>query len=124
MSRTSGDSVRCFRLIHRRLRAVARPALALFLFVGAAGPFADARAEAASSRIGRHLESAGAQGCQTHDHDACQLCRSLRSPARPTAMPRPLAAELAITVPPLPRVDAPQPARFDVARAPRGPPQA
>jgi hypothetical protein len=124
MSRTSGDSVRCFRLIHRRLRAVARPALALFLFVGAAGPSADARAEAASFRTGRHLESAAAQGCQTHDHDACQLCRSLRGTAGPTATPRPLAAELAITVHPLPRVDAPQPARFDVARAPRGPPQA
>lgn len=123
MGRTSGDSVRCFRLIHRRLRGVARAALALVLFVGATGPSADARAEAASSPSGRHLESAAAQGCQAHDHDACQLCRSLRTTARPTAMPRPLAAELAITVHPLPRVDVPQPARFDVARAPRGPPQ-
>jgi hypothetical protein len=122
MRPASGDSLRCFHLIHGRVRGVARAALALFLFVGVAGSSADARAEAASSRNGRHFESAAAKGCQTHDHAACHLCRSLRTTAHPVEPPRPSAAGPAITAPPLSRVDVPRPARFELARAPRGPP--
>jgi hypothetical protein len=64
--------------------------LALQLLALAGAPLADARTEAAAASPGRHVESERAAACPVHDHQVCQLCRTLRTfslPAAPVLAP-------------------------------------
>jgi hypothetical protein len=51
----------------------------LYLATLAGGPLLDAGVERASGSGAPHVESEQSAGCPVHDHEECQVCRTLRT---------------------------------------------
>lgn len=94
---------------------------AFYLLTLAGGPVLDASIERASGPGAPHIETER-PACPVHDHQECQLCRTLRTlPLGPAAV---FTAPLSDTIvsSPQPVRDAPAARPLDPSQSPRAPP--
>lgn len=113
---------RLFRLIHPVAARVLAAYAVVYLVTQAGAPILDASLERAAVGGRAHVEAEQSAACSTHDHQACQLCRTLRTVPRAAApVPSvPLAATVYASV--SAAQDRPAARRLDPSRSPRAPP--
>jgi hypothetical protein len=108
---------------NRLRRIVAAGVLALSTAVAAFVPLADAMAEARAGAGTAHVEAPNANDCKpAHDHDACQMCRTLRLAAAPNPAGATQVTHRDPAVPVPDAVDVFSVARLHASAAPRAPP--